>query len=26
VLDELRAFPLDWSDEPATVFRAPRRR
>jgi hypothetical protein len=25
-LDELRAYPLDWSDEPATVFRAPRRR
>jgi hypothetical protein len=26
VLDELRAYPLDWSDEPAHVFRAPRRR
>jgi hypothetical protein len=25
-LDEVRAYPLDWSDEPATVFRAPRRR
>ena len=26
VLDELRAYPLDWSDEPAHIFRAPRRR
>jgi hypothetical protein len=26
VLEELRAFPLDNSDEPAHVFRAPRRR
>ncbi len=25
-LDELRAFALDWGDEPAHVFRAPRRR
>jgi hypothetical protein len=26
VLDELRAWPLDYSDEPAHIFRAPRRR
>jgi hypothetical protein len=26
VLEELRAYPLEWSDEPAHVFRAPRRR
>jgi hypothetical protein len=26
VLDELRAYALDWSDEPAHIFRAPRRR
>jgi hypothetical protein len=26
VLDDLRAFPLDYSDEPAHIFRAPRRR
>jgi hypothetical protein len=25
-LDKLRAFPLDFGDEPAHVFRAPRRR
>ena len=25
-LDRLRAFPLDFADEPAHIFRAPRRR
>ncbi|MCU1282824.1 MAG: hypothetical protein JWM53_6370, partial [bacterium] len=25
-LDKLRAFPLDLADEPAHIFRAPRRR
>jgi len=25
-LERIRAFPLDWSDEPAHTFRAPRRR
>jgi hypothetical protein len=25
-LDKIRAYPLDWSDEPAHTFRAPRRR
>ncbi|MDB4970310.1 MAG: hypothetical protein JWN44_5999 [Myxococcales bacterium] len=25
-LDRLRAFPLDWDDQPAHTFRAPRRR
>jgi hypothetical protein len=26
LLDKLRAFPLDWDDQPAHTFRAPRRR
>jgi hypothetical protein len=26
MLDKLRAFPLDYGDEPAHIFRAPRRR
>ena len=26
LLDKLRAFPLDWEDQPAHTFRAPRRR
>lgn len=25
LLDKLRAYPLDWDDEPAHTFRAPRR-
>jgi hypothetical protein len=26
LLDAVRAFPLDFSDEPAHIFHAPRRR